>query len=335
MKQATLPFPLEGHTASRDVLRANSKNVDHLRKVDLSRIRIREGFNGRRQGKLTEELYERVLMIPELAEGILISNGPAEPILGDFHTDGHFYITNGERRYRALRHLLATNRLQYPNGVDIAEVTVLLNPPGTTDLERKRKVITTQDNLKLKPMERAFFYLSLKEQNEMTHDQIAAFLGVSRQTVDNYILATELPEKVQEDIDADVIKISAALADYRQSHKKTKEEGAETVAERNHRLKKEEEAQMSGDEDEFMQEDNSIDSAGTRGGPKEERSSGETVIGKDSIYMNEQKKALWRQFINRFEVLTNTCLGQVEGDIDKAQEMLIERLQNEYILQVK
>jgi len=341
MSAQELPFILEDIVASRETIRATSKNSDALRKVQLRSIRIRPCFNARRQGFHTEHMWELLLGIPDLAEAIFQNNGPATPLLGDITVDGVFYQTDGERRIRALRHLIREGKTVYPNGDSVDEVLVLLNPRNTTDLERKRKVLTTEDNLKLRPMDKAWFYKSFETEGAgMTHDEIAKFLNVSRQSVDNYIQASELSQEVQDKIDCGEITMTKALADYREANPKRKTKLVEVDIESGEVLeqKKPEEKVMNGDEDEFLdQQDNSISSAGTKGGPKE-GGSGEVVIGKDSIYMDGQKLALWKQFVNRYEKLkTEIIMGATleNGHLLKVDDMLAERLKNEYNLTVK
>lgn len=340
-KLPELPFILEGNTAPRSTIRTIAKNADGLHKINLFLIKIRPKFNARRKPyETSEELYEQMLMIPQLADGIYASNGPTEPLLGDiFKEDNKFYITNGERRFRALRYLVATGRNIYPNGESVEEVYVLLNPSGTTDLDRKRKVIATQDNLKLKPMERAYYYLSFKEEDGLTHQKIADLLQVSRQTVDNYILATELPAEIQDQVDADQIKINNALADLRDKRKADKpKKTAEVDLETGEVIdKKDDKENLRGDEGEFEQQDNSIPGVSSKGGFKEE-GSGAHVIGKDSIYMDQQKLALWKQFVNRYEKVKEDIMLAATFDNENLlhwEDMLAERLKNEYNLTVK
>jgi hypothetical protein len=262
------------------------------------------------------------------------------PILGDFYkVDEYFYATEGERRIRALRHLVATGRETYPNGNAVDEVFVLLNPPGTTDLDRKCKIGTSGNKLPLTPMQRAFYYLSLKTEFNLSNEQIAArFPPLSRQTVDNYIMATELPKDIQDQIDEDKVKISNAIADYRKAKKKkdnpTLDEVETTPSEEAHARKKEKEAGLSGDEDEFEQQDNSVKGVSSMGGPKD-TSSGTITVGKDSIYQNQIDDALWKQFINRYSVLHTDCALAADGDVSLMETKLIERLKLEYILKVK
>jgi|GEM_PF-2701001 len=349
--QIELPFILEGNLSPRPTVRSISKIAEGHYKIDLAQIRIRPQFNARRKPEgMTEELWEHALMIPQLADAIFSSNGPAEPILGDFYKgDDNFYITNGERRFRALNHLLRTKRKEYPNGKPVNEVLILLNPTGTTDLDRKRKVIATQDNMKLKPMERAYYYLSFKNEDGMTHEQIANFLGVARQTVDNYVLATTLPAEIQAKIDADEIKMSTALSDHREQKKVAKGKNDANWDEEDEMTpfgSKVQKKHTEGDEDEFKQADNSVAGVSSMGGTKES-SSGAHVVGKDSIYMNEQKTALWKQMLNRLGVVredvannlpTNNAMGETLSADELtawADKEVVIRMMNEYNLTVK
>lgn len=349
--QQELPFILEGNTAPRQVVRSITKNADGLHKIFIDYIAIRPKFNARIKPEgLSEELYEKSLMIPDLADAIYASNGPAEPILGDIYKgNDKFYITNGERRYRALKHLIATGRTQYPNGLEVADVYVLLNPNGTTDLDRKRKVIATQDNLKLKPMEKAYYYLSFQTDDGITHDQIAELLQVSRQTVDNYITATELPLDVQQKVDNDEIKLTNALSDLREQKKAAK--GKKSANDANWDDEDEitpfgatlKEIKVDGDEDDFKQQDNSIPGVSSKSGPKES-GSGSHVVGKDSIYMNEQKTALWKQMLNRLDIVRGDVSSNIPTDISTGtpdeigiwvEKEVVIRMSNEYNLTVK
>ena len=295
-------FKIEGNVAPRIQVREISKNAEYMKKIDLSIIRIRpDEFNARiKPDSMTQEMWNHVLMIPDLADGIFANNGPAEPIIGDFHKDGNFYITNGERRYRALLHLIATGRDLYPNHTEtqpnpVKEVLVLINPPGTTDLERKVKMYATNDNLPFTPMQKAHYFASFeREPYCMTHEQIADMFKMSRQNIDNYILATTLDKSVQDQIDEGTVKITNALAELRkkkaEAKKKSSQQGDDeppiitgTLADKMEKEEKEKE-KLRGDEDDFIQQDNSITFAGSKQGPPEDKSSGAVVIGKDSIY---------------------------------------------------
>lgn len=336
-QQAKLPFVMEDKVASREIIRQTSKNCDWLRKIDISKIRIRPGFNARRQKDMSDDLYEILLNIPMLAEGIYASNGPADALIGDIAVDGYFYIVEGERRFRALKFLLREHGKNgvYPNGEAIAEVRVVLTAPGTTDLQRKIMIGTSQDKLGLRPIDRAYYYHDLKTSFNLSHDEVAKAVNVSRQTVDIYIKATELPEDVQLSIDAGDISITDAIAKTRTKRKKMVEVDEETGE-----VTKEEDPTIRGDEDEFLQQDNSVDFPGSKGGVKEDKSSNEVVVGKDSIYMDQIDIAKWKQFLNRFrviemEVVAAEMLASKLSDSDLVDKRVIDRLRNEFTLHVK
>lgn len=334
IKQAPeLPFVIE-KTATRKLVRTICKETDGYYKIPLDRIKIRPGFNARRKPEgLDEELYEQLLDIPRLADGIFASNGPADPILGDILENEIFYQTDGERRIRALRHLIRTGRDVYPNGTQVGEVKILLNPSGTTDLDRKVKVLTTQENLPLKAMDRAYFYLSFEEKDGMTHIQIAERLHVSRQTVDNYIMATNLPAETQNAIDEGRTTISDALKEHRAKNKKKGDEDEDPIDKKPDTVKKE----LDGDEEDFEQQDNSITFPGSMKGPKEE--SGQ-AIGKDGIFQDKEKTALWKVLFNRISVLKEKHLSEHVVDatfkeLSALDNHVIEILKQEYLLILK
>lgn len=216
----------EKDIASRDDRRAMKlKTSERIAIIDFDKIRIRtlsetSVFNFRRQKGLTDDEYNLELGIPELAEGIYTSCGSDDPLVGDLLKDGTFVLTEGERRTRAISHLLASGRTNYPNGAEIAKVEVILNPKGTTDLERLRKIVTSQEKLSLKPMDKAYGFLKLKgEPYNLSNQEISDMFQKSRQTIDNYISATKLPIEVQEAIDAGEENITHALKVARDSKK--------------------------------------------------------------------------------------------------------------------
>jgi ParB-like chromosome segregation protein Spo0J len=356
-------FVIEGNLASRDMLRksGDATNVTRLYRVKLALIKIRPNFNARQKPQwMSQEMWEQVNLIAELADKIYVNNGPVDPILGDFHKDGNFYINDGERRTLALRHLIATDRTHYPNGEPVDEVLVLLNPPGTTDLERKKKMHDANDNLQLTIMQKARYYQSFTlEPYNMTHDQIAdMWPRLSRQTVSNYIMAAlELPQEIQDAIDSGEVKMTNALADLRKSKKKdpattppasgTDEQPIITGA-LEEKLKKEEKDKEKL-RDEFEQQDNSVDFPGSKSGPKEDRSSNTVVLGTDTIYFQQKREAMFKQFVNRFHTLQDSARQLIvpekpsdEEDELKAADLYLRRekhvlqqLMNEYDITVK
>lgn len=334
---------VDNRTKVREVSLARAERL-HVVDIDILRIRPglhRKTFNWRLQSEITDELYEIRLGIPQLAEGIFNSSGPDDPIILDIK-DGLGYINGGERRFRALRYLIASGKEIYPNGKFVREVEVLLNPKGFTDKDRKRRIFSSANNLKYTPLEYAYGYLEMVQDDGMTHEEIAQLFGVSRQTVDNYILITEMPSDLQQKIENDEVKLTNALAEYRQSKKKKKlvevdEETGEVFKSLNQEECEKEEAvkkdKIRGDEDEFDQQDNSISGPGSMRGPKE-GGSGAVVIGKDAIYLDQQKLALWKQFVHRYEKIKTDIMDGNRSTL-AWEDGLATQLKNEYNLTVK
>lgn len=329
-------FTLEGNVANRNLIRELSTNPgDHLRNVDISMISIRpDRFNARIKPEgMSEEIWNQILMIPDLAEKIYANNGPIDPILGDFHNDGNFYINNGERRFRAIWHLLNAGNEVYPNGDAIANVQVLLNPKGTTDLQRKKRMYSTNDNLPFTPMQKAHFFLSFTQAPyNLTHEQIAEEFKVSRQTIDNYIRATTLSPELQEQIDTGELKMTNVLGDIRKEKAKDKK-GTATIDLDSGEILTEGQERKIADEDEFLDQDNTKNFGGSKH-MGEDRSSNEVVIGKDAIYMDGQKLALWKQFVHRYEKL-KIAIHDINRSTKAWEDELAEQLKNEYNLTVK
>lgn len=353
---------LFNNTATRAFIRAHNDtitNTDGLYKVHLDIIRINPGFQPRQKPEgLQEDLWEQMLGIPALADAIWENSGPIDPPLGDIYSvDGTFVLTEGERRTRALRHLIATGREFYPDGkTPVNIVKVLLNPAGTTDQDRMRIAISSGNKLPFTTMQRARYYQKFVTDHGMTHAQVSEFLkDVSRQTVDNYILCLSLPEDVQHKLDGGEITITAALADLRASKKpaggqvlvdsesgEVIERGQDVVMDlcgnTEYKKKQEEEkGKLSGDEEDFKQEDNSIPGVSSKGGFKEEGSSSH-VVGKDAIYMDGIKLALWKQFVNRYEKVKRDILLSTTASnemLDLWEDELAKRLKDEYNLTVK
>lgn len=215
---------------NRDTVREVSKaREERLHWIELDIIRIRPGdtratFNWRLQkdGE-SEEDYEKRIGIPELADAILKSNGPDDPIRGDFK-DKMFYITGGERRFRAIRYIVQVLGVaEYPNGASTTRVEVYQNPKWFSDADRRRVIFTSQNQLRYSPLELAYGFLDIKVAEGKSNEQIADDLKISRQTVDNYILLTTLPEETQREVDGGNLPLSTALAHHRKTKKEEKE----------------------------------------------------------------------------------------------------------------
>lgn len=139
--------------------------------------------------------------------------------------------------------------------------------------------------------------------------------------------------------------------DKAEAKKKTSEDEpiiTGTLADQLEKDKKEGE-KLHGDEDEFELEDNRVGPVGGVVGLKEDRSSGEHTVGKDSIYMRQQKEALFKVFFNRYNVLFEISRKMIIADkpedetdeerapvlFQKRHDHTLEKLMNEYDLTVK
>lgn len=295
-KQTELQFVDLSTLDNRNKVREVSKaREERLHWIDLDIIRIRPGqtratFNWRLQKNGEDnEAYEKRIGIPELADAILKSNGPDDPIRGDFK-DGLFYITGGERRFRAIRYIATVLGVaEYSNGTPTSLVEVYQNPKWFNDSDRRRVIFTSQNQLRYSPLELAYGFLDIKNAEQKTNEQIADDLKVSRQTVDNYILLTTLPEETQKEVDEGRLPISTALAHYRQEKKKEKDakrvenEIPERPTWRKDEQKKEDEAD---DQDIPPQKDNTV----SKPASKLKESSGEVIY-------KESQEALWGRVI--------------------------------------
>ena len=343
------PFILENNIATRAQVRSNPdniKNTDGLYKVNIDLIRIRPDFNPRQKPEgMLEELWEQILQIPQLANDIYENGGPIDPILGDIYKeDGCFYITEGERRFRAIRHLIATGRDCYFGDPKhpVCDVRVLLNPSDTTDKERERIALTSANKMQLTPLQRGHYYKRFKDKYEMSNDEVAKYIGgLSRQTVDNYVNLLEMPEDIQLQVEEGRLSISKALEGYRESKKPTGTQvlvdgDTGEVIEKGPDAGKKPETpkEQSGDEGEFEQQDNSVTFPGSKGGPKEE-GSGAHVLGTDGIHLREQKKAGWRNLFHRIEHHKGALVKLFIENEGSAEDKLIERLMNEFDLTAK
>lgn len=342
--QQILPFvDLTTVDGRNDVRKISKKRAERLHLIDIDNIRLRPGLNRKyfnwriqKEGE-SDELYEIRLGIPQLAEAIYKSNGPDDNPVGDIK-DGLFYINGGERRFRALRYLLNKygEKTTYPNGEPVRLVEVLQNPKDFTDKDRIRRIHSSDSNLKYSPMERAWGYQEMKDDYNMTNQEIADELQISRQTVDNYIKATTLPPEVQNEVDEGKISLAAALTDLRTKNRIAGDNPDEPILINEKKANDEKTAndRLRGDEEEFEQEDNSVTGMSSKGGPKEDRSSGEHVVGKDSIYKDQEKLALWKQFVHRYEKV-KTDIMDGNRSTKAWEDELAEQLKNEYNLTVK
>ena len=120
--------------------------------------------------------------LEELSESI-IENGLLQPILVREYAEGRYQIIAGERRFRACK--LA----------GLSEIpAIVLNKD-----DKAAAQIALIENIQredLNPLEEALAYKSLKEEYDMTQEELSEKLGKSRSAIANSIRLLDLPDEI-------------------------------------------------------------------------------------------------------------------------------------------
>jgi hypothetical protein len=179
----------------------------------------------------THDEWLEELNLEELADAIYANNGPGDPIEGDVEKNtGIFFITEGQRRWKALGILIKEGLETYPNGSPVNKVEVLCNPSDFTTADRLKRNWVSQNKMKLKPSQIAAGFKDYKEitKNDdgstKTNKQIAEEHGVSRQFVDNMLRINELSPDILKKLDYGDISQNDALETLRKPKDKNTEE---------------------------------------------------------------------------------------------------------------
>lgn len=195
VKQLSLYEKLE-NAAGRDVWRSNAKNSKSIYKVNLKQIVILKGWNVRTDFEGIEELAKDISV-----------NGLIQPLEGVMSPDGKFMLTDGERRYRALK-LLVEQQFDFGD-----EVEVIPSPGKMTGSDLVVRMLSGGIQKSLyKPVEIANGLLRLKTDFNLSHKDIAEKMGMSRQWVDNHIKLAKQPEEVKDKVTSGEIKKTKVLA---------------------------------------------------------------------------------------------------------------------------
>lgn len=259
----TLPFDAITKTYGRSAIRANTeiKNGRNTWKVPLELIRIRPGFNLRIKPEgMSEEDWEIILEIPQLAEALLNGEDSPEIIKGDFvdepilkrnkptgETIMVFQLTDGERRYRAIRYISKVlNKKHWKNGDKVEDVEVINNPHGYSEADRLRQVFHTNHNLKLTPLQWAegchrfktmfkkhketgdlILITDIEEKEEgdyknLTSEDITIYVSQSRQWVDSMLLLHTADEATKEKIRSGELNYTDVISNMRSKRKEEK-----------------------------------------------------------------------------------------------------------------
>ena len=158
------------------------KKVDGFR-ARLTDIKIVDGFNERLND---DELREHIAAIAGgIASGLPI---PALEVWVNPET-GDLELVDGHCRYSAYRQVAEA----MPDFDGWVSVTKFEGTPA----QRKARIVTSNTQLKLKPVELGRVYLSLREEHGMSRQEIAAEVGRSLAHVDQMILlASAKPEVI-------------------------------------------------------------------------------------------------------------------------------------------
>ena len=134
--------------------------------------------------------------LQELAESIRI-HGIIQPMTVRHMGDGTYQIISGERRFRASQR---AGLLEVPAFIRTADDQTLLEMALIENIQRED----------LNPMEVAYSYYRLREDFDLTQEQVADRVGKPRTTVTNYLGILNTSPKVQEAIREKKISISVA-----------------------------------------------------------------------------------------------------------------------------
>lgn len=110
--------------------------------------------------------------------------GLVQPVIVRQRPDGEYELVAGERRWRATQRLGQTR---------IRAVVMEAS-------DRRMRELALVENLQredLNPLETAYAYESLRGELDLTHEQIAARLGVARSSVSNTLRLLDLPDEVK------------------------------------------------------------------------------------------------------------------------------------------
>lgn len=207
-KQLSL-YEILDNAPGRTVWRETLKTLRSTYKIEFKRIQILPGWNIRKTFTGIEELANDILQ-----------NGLMEPLKGVMSQDGKkFFITDGERRYRALKLLI-------DRGDVIDEVEVMPQPARMNAQGMIAQMISSGVNKCLyNDIEIAEGLQRLKRDFTMSNQDIADQIGKSRQYVDNMIKLAEQPEEVKNDVREGKVKKTTVIAPQKDRGNKEVVEG--------------------------------------------------------------------------------------------------------------
>ena len=182
MTQLRIPLIDRSVIANREEQRKLVKNADGLVKVPFDKITVREGFNRR------TDFYE----IEELAASIE-QIGLKVPLTVDVLKDGLVVLTDGERRYRAIKMI----REQHNNDIpEYDSVLCMINDRDISELDRLCVMMSTQSAKAFHPLDEAEAFQQMKTgymgTPGLSITEIAARVGRSVPYVEQRLLLAEM-----------------------------------------------------------------------------------------------------------------------------------------------
>jgi ParB family chromosome partitioning protein len=200
---------------NKDVIRQNTTRGEEVVKIALDKILVRSDFNVRKDYGDIESLANSIL-----------ENGQTIAGRVDALADGTFVLTDGHRRFTAMK-------LLEEKGHEVF-FKAIVNGSRTTEEQRILQMFTTQDNKPLLPVEIAEL---IQRMINLGHDVkgVAKKIGKSTTYVSQMLSLSEESVEVKELINQKKITTSAVLkvkADVH-SHKERTEKIKEAVAKNN------------------------------------------------------------------------------------------------------
>lgn len=174
-------------------------------KVQLEDLHEEPGFNLRIEGP---ELKKSIAVLAEF----IANGGQIPPLEVRPRAEGGVWVVDGHRRRRALIKLDKAGRLpRTPNKEDpsILEAWVAVTAFEGSDADRVARIISSQENEKLSPLELAEGYKRLKAFG-WTVDQIAKKVGKTRQHVEQVVTVGNANTDVQSLVAAGQVSATTA-----------------------------------------------------------------------------------------------------------------------------
>lgn len=183
--------------ANKDIIRENSKRGEEVVKIQISKVKVREGFNVRTDYGDIESLAKSIL-----------ENGQVVPARVDAMADGTFLLTDGHRRFRALQYIVEM-------GNDEPLLKAIVNASRTTEEERILQMFVTQDN---KPLTQLEVCELIKRLINLGHDQtsVAKKIGKSIAYVSTMLSVANERQEIKQLLSEGKLSVNTVLAAKRE-----------------------------------------------------------------------------------------------------------------------